>query len=74
MTLEMVWMMLRGRRETMLENRMIEIPFPMPNSVICSPSHMIRAEPEVKVRITTIAANTLFCASGSRRPLFFISM
>ena len=53
-------MMLTGRRETMLANRMIEMPFPMPNSVICSPSYMIRAEPEVKVRITTIAARAFF--------------
>ena len=60
MTLRMVLRMLTGRRETMLENRIIEMPFPMPNSVICSPSHMIRAEPEVKVRITTIAARAFF--------------
>ena len=42
----------------MLANRMIEIPLPMPNSVICSPSHMMSAEPEVKVRMITIAAQT----------------
>ena len=39
----------------MLANRIMEIPLPMPNSVICSPSHMISAEPEVKVRMMTIA-------------------
>ena len=38
---------------------MMEMPLPMPNSVICSPSHMIRAEPEVKVRMMTIAVQTL---------------
>ena len=47
-----------GRREMMLANRIMEMPLPMPNSVICSPSHMIRAEPEVKVRIMTIADQT----------------
>ena len=44
----------------MLANRIMEIPLPMPNSVICSPSHMIRAEPEVKVRMMTSATQKLF--------------
>lgn len=37
---------------------MMEIPFPMPNSVICSPSHMTSAEPAVKVITMTMAAQT----------------
>ena len=48
-----------GKRATMLVNRMIEMPFPMPNSVICSPSHMMRAEPEVNVSTMTMAAHQL---------------
>ena len=28
-----------------------DIPLPMPRSVICSPSHMMKAEPVVSVRI-----------------------
>ena len=43
----------------------------MPNSVICSPSHMIRAEPEVKVRMMTIAAQTP-SPSEVRKPDFMI--
>ena len=53
--LRTVVMRLVGRREMMLANRIMEMPLPMPNSVICSPSHMISAEPEVKVRMMTIA-------------------
>ena len=48
-----------GKRATMLVNRMIEMPLPMPNSVICSPSHMISAEPEVNVSTMTMAAQIL---------------
>ena len=65
---------LLGRRETMLANRIMEIPFPMPNSVICSPSHMISAEPEVKVRITTMATQMFFSVPAARRPLLRISI
>ena len=38
-------------------NRMIEIPLPMPNSVICSPSHMMKADPAVKDTMITMAAH-----------------
>ena len=46
-------MTLSGIREMMLANRIMEMPLPMPNSVICSPSHMTRAEPAVKARTMT---------------------
>ena len=63
-----------GKRETIEANRMMEMPLPIPYSVICSPSHMIRAEPEVKVRMMMIAAQTLSRALVSSRLLFFMSM
>ena len=61
-----------GKRLTMLANRMMEIPFPMPNSVICSPSHMTSAEPAVKVITMTMAAQTAG-ASDTMIPLRLIS-
>ena len=73
-TFWIVVMTLLGKREMMLAKRMMEMPLPTPNSVICSPSHMIRAEPEVKVRMMMIAAQTLLEASATMMPLFFISM
>ena len=66
--LRMLVKMAVGKREMMLANRIMEMPLPMPNSVICSPSHMISAEPEVKVRMMTIAAQTLPSASAVRMP------
>ena len=36
-----------GREERMLNRRTMEIPFPTPYSVICSPIHISRAEPAV---------------------------
>ena len=69
--LVIIWYRDGGKRETILANRMMEIPLPMPNSVICSPSHMIRAEPEVKVRMMTIAAQTPW-PSAVRKPDFMI--
>ena len=50
-----VVMMLVGKRDMMLANRIMEIPLPIPNSVICSPSHIRSAEPAVKVRTITRA-------------------
>ena len=47
-------LMSSGIRDTMLYNRMIEIPFPTPCSVICSPSHIKRAEPAVMDTIQTV--------------------
>ena len=64
----LIWRMMEfGKRATMLTNRMIEMPLPMPNSVICSPSHMMRAEPDVKVRMMTMAAQTLWAKSALMR-------
>lgn len=37
----------------------IEIPLPMPLSLICSPSHMISAVPAVKQRMMTMAWKTI---------------
>ena len=47
-----------GTRERIPANRMMEMPLPMPNSVICSPSHMTKAEPAVKQSTMTMAAQT----------------
>ena len=44
-----------GMPEMMLANRIMEMPLPIPNSVICSPSHITRAEPAVKARMITTA-------------------
>jgi hypothetical protein len=38
-----------GSRTTMPAKMMREMPLPMPRSEICSPSHMIRAVPVVRV-------------------------
>ena len=43
-----------GSPATMPPKMIIEMPLPMPRSVICSPSHMMKAVPEVSV-ITVIA-------------------
>ena len=45
-----------GIRATIPAKMMREIPFPIPRSVICSPSHMIKAVPAVNV-ITVINLN-----------------
>ena len=42
-----------GNRETIPAKIMSEMPFPMPLSVICSPSHMINAVPVVRVIIVS---------------------
>jgi hypothetical protein len=44
-----VWPMATGIRQTMPEKMMSEIPLPIPRSVICSPSHMMKAVPAVRV-------------------------
>ena len=41
--------MARGSPTTMPTKMIRDIPLPMPRSVICSPSHMINAEPVVSV-------------------------
>jgi len=40
-----------GNRATMPMKMMSEMPFPIPRSVICSPSHMMRTVPVVWVSI-----------------------
>jgi len=40
-----VWMTACGMRATMPAKMIREMPFPMPRSVICSPSHMMKAVP-----------------------------
>ena len=57
-----------GPRDTMPANRMMEMPLPMPNSVICSPSHMTKAEPAVKVKTMTMAAQMPFTPAVSMTP------
>ena len=49
-----------GIPEMMLANRIMEMPLPIPNSVICSPSHITKAEPAVKVRMMTMAGTKPF--------------
>ncbi len=44
-----------GPRETMEANRIREMPLPTPLELICSPSHIMKLEPAVKVRIITMA-------------------
>ena len=46
-----------GMRATMPANIIREIPFPIPRSVICSPSHIINAVPAVSV-ITVMILNS----------------
>ena len=62
----MIWV---GKRETMDAKRIMEIPFPMPNSVICSPIHMTSALPAVKVRMITIACQTPVSLSRGWEPM-----
>ena len=42
-----------GRLEMMLANRIMEMPLPIPNSVICSPIHITTEEPAVNARTIT---------------------
>ena len=44
-----------GTRDRMPANRMMEIPLPIPNSVICSPIHMTKEEPAMKEMMMTSA-------------------
>ena len=46
----------RGKPTTMPEKMMSDIPLPMPRSVICSPSHMMKDVPVVSVS-TVISRN-----------------
>ena len=49
-----------GTRDRMPANRMMEIPLPIPNSVICSPIHMTKEEPAMKEAIMTRATQKDF--------------
>ena len=44
-----------GTRERMPANRMMEIPLPTPNSVTCSPIHITKEEPAMKLTMITRA-------------------
>ena len=48
-----------GIRETMLINRIMEIPLPIPLSEILSPNHMMIQLPAVNVTIIVKIVNTL---------------
>ena len=62
---------MEGIRDRMPPNRMMEIPFPIPNSVTCSPIHMTKEEPATKDTMMTKAAQMLVSV---RMLLFFISI
>ena len=47
-----------GTRDRMPANRMMEIPLPIPNSVIYSPIHMTKEEPAMKEIMMTRATQT----------------
>ena len=49
---------IEGTRDRMPANRMMEIPLPIPNSVICSPIHITKEEPAMKEMMMTSAAHT----------------
>ena len=57
----------RGSPTTMPAKMMSEIPLPMPRSVICSPSHMMKMVPVVSVRIV-ISRNPHPGCGTSRAP------
>ena len=48
-----------GIRDTMLIKSTMEIPFPTPFSLICSPTHIKKAEPAVNATTTTIILTKL---------------
>ena len=50
-------------------NRMMEIPLPIPNSVICSPIHITKEEPAMKDTMITSAGHTPLLV---RKPLLFM--
>ena len=57
-----------GIRETILINRTIEIPLPMPFSVIRSPIHIRKAEPAVSTRMTIRQFRKLYLISNPCLP------
>ena len=46
-----------GPRAIIPANKIIDIPLPIPNSVICSPSHIKSDAPATNVMIMTIAGH-----------------
>ncbi len=60
-----VSIMAAGKRATMPAKMMREMPFPMPRSVICSPSHMMKAVPEVRVMmVMSLKLQPGFCMNA----------
>ena len=53
-----IWDTMVGTRDRMPANRMMEMPLPIPNSVICSPIHITKEEPAMKDTMMTRAAHT----------------
>ena len=48
-----VWITVNGNLDIIPPNIISDIPFPIPFSVICSPNHIRKAVPAVKVNTTT---------------------
>ena len=57
-----------GIREIILINNTIEIPFPIPFSVILSPTHIRNAEPAVNVNTATATFTKLYFTSNPLLP------
>ena len=53
-----IWDTIVGTRDRMPANRIMEMPLPIPNSVICSPIHITKEEPAMKETVMTRAAHT----------------
>ena len=60
----------RGKPTTMPAKMMRLIPLPMPRSVICSPSHMMKAVPVV--RVSTVMSLKLMPGFSTIRKLLLI--
>ena len=60
-----VWMAACGMRATMPAKMISEMPLPMPRSVICSPSHMMKAVPAVSVITVSSRKPQPFTSSGT---------
>ena len=55
-----------GTRERMPANRMMEMPLPTPNSVTCSPIHITKEEPAIRVTMITRAGQMPSAPVASR--------
>ena len=58
-----------GSLEMILANRIMEIPLPIPNSVICSPIHITTEEPAVNASTMTTAGRKPVPSAASRLEL-----